>query len=98
MEASAEVLDRIRSEEAVDGLTAALRNAEGVAVQQIIQALGRIGGDRSLKALIGVADDASPAVRQAVIETLSHERWSHRIAPRPNPRTDPDPVVAPTPN
>ena len=98
VEASAEALGRIRSEEAVDGLTAALRNAEGVAVRQIIQALGRIGGDRSLEALIGVADDASPAVRQAVIETLSHQRWSRRIAPRPNPRTDPDPVVAPTPD
>lgn len=93
---AAEALGRIRSETAVDGLTASLRPAGGSAARQIIEALGRIGGDRSLEALIGVADDASPAVRHAVIEALSNQRWTSRVAPMPNPRPDAEPVVAPT--
>ena len=63
-----------------------------------MEALGRIGGDRALDALIEVMGDASPAVRKAVIEALSGRRWSSNAGVSPFPEwSPPGPIVGVNP-
>jgi len=81
------------------GRGAALSTAEPEATQIIVHALGRIGAERAVEALIAATDGASPGVRKAVIEALRGRRWGNRVAaPVVRPRPDPNPAVAPEPN
>ena len=75
-----------------------MRDTQGEVVEEIVEALGRIGGDRVLDALIEITGDASPAVRKAVIEALSGRRWSSNAGAGPFPEwRPPGPIVGVNP-
>ena len=96
-------LGRIRDPGAVAGLVGALEHTDLDVVEEtaqiIVHALGRIGAERAVEALIAATDGASPGVRKAVIEALRGRRWGNRVAaPVVRARPDPNPAVAPEPN
>ena len=52
-------------------------------LEELIEALGRLGDERSLEALIALMDARNPEVRRVVIDALSTANWPSPGEPEP---------------